>query len=88
MLARRRTKLMSSLQELQELIHTKFGIEPSALAPDASMRATGLDSLVLVEILFAIEDHFSISLPDDDQSVDTLADLAALVDKLRASTPA
>lgn len=79
---------MSSLQELQELIQTKFGIEPSALAPDASMRATGLDSLVLVEILFAIEDHFSISLPDDDQSVDTLADLAALVDKLRASTPA
>jgi acyl carrier protein len=79
---------MSSLQELQELIHKKFDIDPAALAPDASMRGSGLDSLVLVEILFAIEDHFSISLPDDDQSIDTLAELAALIDKIRAQQPA
>ena len=80
---------MSTLTELQSLIHEKFGIEPEALAPEVSMRGTGLDSLVLVEILFAIEDHFAISLPDnDDQSVDTLADLAALVDKIRAAQPA
>ena len=79
---------MSSLQELQELIHKKFGIEESALGPEASMRGSGLDSLVLVEILFAIEDHFGISLPDDDQSIDTLAELAALIDKIRAQQPA
>jgi acyl carrier protein len=79
---------MSSLQELQELIHKKFDIDPAALTPEASLRASGLDSLVLVEILFAIEDHFSISLPDDDQSIDTLAELAALVDKIRAQQPA
>jgi len=76
---------MSSLKELQELIHEKFGIDASELDPHASMREKGFDSLALVEFVFAIEDHFSISMPDDDQNIDTLAELAAVVDRIRAS---
>jgi acyl carrier protein len=79
---------MSSLQELQDLIHQKFDIAPAALAPEASLRGSGLDSLVLVEILFAIEEHFSVPLPDDERSIDTLAELAALIDRIRAQQPA
>ena len=76
---------MSSLKELQDLIHEKFGIERAALEPDASMRAKGFDSLALVEFLFAIEDHFGIAMSDEDSSIDTLNELAAVVDKARAS---
>ena len=76
---------MSSLKELQDLIHEKYGIEASALDPHASMRDKGFDSLALVEFLFAVEDRFAISMPDADSNVDTLAELAALVDKVRAS---
>ena len=83
-----RTRTMSSLKELQDLIHEKFGIERAALEPDASMRAKGLDSLALVEFLFAIEDHFGISMSDEDSNIDTLNELAALVDKARASKAA
>jgi acyl carrier protein len=75
---------MSSLKVLQDLIHEKYGIEAAALDPHASMRDKGFDSLTLVEFVFAIEDHFSISITDDDaNSVDTLAGLAAVVDKVR-----
>jgi acyl carrier protein len=75
---------MSSLKVLQDLIHEKYGIEPAALDPHASMRDKGFDSLTLVEFVFAIEDHFSISITDDDaNSIDTLAGLAAVVDKVR-----
>ena len=75
---------MSSLKELQDLIHEKYGIEAAALDPHASMRDKGFDSLTLVEFVFAIEDHFSISITDDDaNSIDTLAGLAAVVDKVR-----
>ncbi|VWX58982.1 Acyl carrier protein [Burkholderiales bacterium 8X] len=74
---------MSSLKELQDLIQEKYGIEAAALDPHASMRDKGFDSLALVEFVFAIEDHFSISLPDTDVNVDTLAELAAVVDKVR-----
>jgi acyl carrier protein len=71
------------------LIHEKYGIEESALDPHASMREKGVDSLALVEFLFAIEDHFHIDMPDADSNVDTLAELAVVVDKILASkTPA
>jgi len=72
---------MSSLKELQDLIQEKYGIEPAALDPHASMRDKGFDSLTLVEFVFAVEDHFKISMPDHDVNVDTLAELAAVVDR-------
>ena len=76
---------MSSLSELQTLIHEKYGIDPATLDPHASMREkAGFDSLALVEFVFAIEDHFGINLPDQESNVDTLAELAAVVDKVRA----
>ncbi|MBB4224323.1 acyl carrier protein [Variovorax guangxiensis] len=80
---------MSSLKDLQDLIQEKYGIEPSKLDPHASMRETGgLDSLALAEFLFAIEDHFGIVMPDEDANIDTLAELAVLVDKVRAEKAA
>ena len=81
---------MSSLKELQDLIQEKYGLDPAALDPHASMRDKGFDSLTLVEFVFAVEDHFKISMPDHDVNVDTLAELAAVVDKTLAAqaTPA
>jgi acyl carrier protein len=79
---------MSSLEEIQELIHKKYGIEPSALDPNASLRGHGIDSLTLVEFLFAVEDHYGISVPEKYSDVDTLAALAAAVDEIRASQTA
>ena len=79
---------MSSLHELQQLIHEKYGIDAASLDPDASMSEKGFDSLALVEFQFAVEDHFGISLPDDQTQIDTLAQLAAIVDKVRASQAA
>lgn len=75
---------MSSLTELQALILDKFGIDAATLDPEASLREKGFDSLSLVEFVFAIEDHFGITIPDnDDTHIDTLAALAVLVDKVR-----
>jgi acyl carrier protein len=79
---------MSSLKELQELIQEKYGIETATLDPNASMREKGFDSLALVEFVFAIEDKFGITMPDTDMNIDTLAELAAMVDKIRAEQPA
>lgn len=81
-------RTMSSLKELQEMIHAKYGIEAAALDPHASMREKGIDSLALVEFLFAVEDHYAISVPDEYSSIDTLAELAAVVDKVRAQPTA
>ena len=74
---------MSSLKALQDLIHEKYGIDPAALDPNASMRAAGIDSLALVEFLFEVEDRFGVSMPDRQPDIDTVADLARLIDALK-----
>ena len=79
---------MSSLKELQDLIQDKFGLDAAALDPHASMREKGVDSLALVELLFAIEDRFGISMSDEDSGIDTLAELALAVDKIRSKQAA
>jgi acyl carrier protein len=79
---------MSSLKELQDLIQDKFGLDAATLDPHASMREKGVDSLALVELLFAIEDRFGISMSDEDSGIDTLADLALAVDRIRSKQAA
>ena len=76
---------MSSLKELQDLIQEKYGLDPATLDPNASMRNSGIDSLALVEFLFAVEDKYGISVPDEHSGIDTLAELAVVVDKVRAA---
>ena len=80
--------MSSSLKELQDLIQEKYGIDPATLDPAESMLDKGFDSLALVEFLFEIEDRFKISMPDPDRSIETLAGLAAVVDRVRAEKAA
>jgi len=75
---------MSTLSEIQELIHRKYDLDPAKLDANASLRGHGVDSLTLVEFLFTVEDHYGISVPDKYSDIDTLATLAAAVDEIRA----
>ncbi len=79
---------MSCLKELQKLIQEKYDVEPDKLDVNGSMRAAGLDSLTMVEFLFAVEDHYGISLPDVPPEMDTLAELAVVVDGVLAAKAA
>ncbi len=76
---------MSSLKELKDLIHEKYGLDPATLDAQSSIREKGLDSLALVELLFAVEDRFGITMPDSEANVETLGQLAALIDRLVAA---
>jgi acyl carrier protein len=79
---------MNTLQELEQLVNTKYGIDSATLGPNSLLAEHGLDSLSLAELLFTIEDHFKVDIPDSRTDVNTLADLAALIDQLRAAQPA
>jgi acyl carrier protein len=79
---------MSSLPALQALIQDKYGLDATQLDPHAVMLESGIDSLALVEFLFEVEDRFSISLPEDHSRIRSLADLAGVVDQLKAAQAA
>ena len=76
--------MSSTLKELQDLIQEKYGLDASQVGPSTSLRASGVDSLALVEFIFDIEDRMGVTVPDDNPNMDTLAELADAIDRVRA----
>ena len=75
---------MTTFDEVVQLIHETFGVEPGVLAPATTLTEFGLDSLTLVELIFAIEEHFGIQIPDH-ADIKNLKALTDLIDELRES---
>jgi acyl carrier protein len=78
--------LSTTLKELQNLIQEKYGLDASQVDPLASLRASGVDSLALVEFIFDVEDRMGINVPDDNPNIDTLAALAEAIDRVRGKS--
>ena len=61
----------------------QFNVAPERVTPDATLDSLGLDSLALMEFVFAIEDKFSVRIPeerlDPRQSGVTLTNLAEML---------
>ena len=51
---------------------------------DSSLRELGLDSMQAIELLFAIEDTFAVTLPDEDMNDATFATAGSLWDAISA----
>ena len=66
------------------MVREKYGLDAAAMDPHSPMRDKGMDSLALVEFLFVVEERFGITLPDAQTNVQTLAELAKVVDKILA----
>lgn len=74
-----------------EIIAEQAMLETDDVKLDASPDSLGLDSLGMVEIVFAIEERFDVSVPfnandpsDTDFNVATVADIVAGVKRLIA----
>ena len=76
--------MSTTVDEIRELIRTSYDIDPATVDPDKPLSEYGLDSLSLAELVFAIEDHFHIDYPEARTNVQTLAELAQVVDETRA----
>ena len=62
------------------------GLDADAIPPDAHLvNDLGLDSLQLIEVVMALEDEFSLDIPDDDvPGVATVEGVAAYIAKRTA----
>lgn len=54
---------MSISEQVIEIIAEQAILEPSDVTPDSTLESLGIDSLGLVESIFAIEERFDISVP-------------------------
>jgi acyl carrier protein len=64
-------------EELQELAAEVLGIDPSDVQMDKSFQKDlAADSLDLVELIAAIEDHFGVELPEEElENMHRISDL-------------
>ena len=78
---------MSSVQDtIFDIIAKESGIDRAKITPEATLKDLEIQSLDAVQILFEIEDHFKITMPDRDPNFDTesVKGLIETVEKLVA----
>jgi acyl carrier protein len=51
--------------EIARLLAADFGVDSTAIRPDTPLEQLGLDSLTLMEFVFALEDRFDLRVPED-----------------------
>ncbi|HKB81320.1 MAG TPA: acyl carrier protein [Thermoanaerobaculia bacterium] len=70
-------------QTLVELVRKEKDIPDDKLTPETPLADAGIDSLDALNILFAIEEHFHISVPDDRaRSMKTFGDMITAIEEL------
>jgi acyl carrier protein len=82
-----RRRGMSSVQDtVFDIIAKESGIDRSKITPDATLKDLEIQSLDAVQIIFEIEDHFKVTMPDRDPQFDTesVGGLIQTVEKLLA----
>lgn len=77
---------MSTLERLTQILKANFDVDTASLTPESRLADLAIDSLGVIEIMFAVEDEFKIVVPrtqgDNAPALATVGDLVAFVDRL------
>lgn len=76
---------MKSIELISNFLNARQGIETAEIAPEALLADLGIDSLMMLELIFECEDRLAIKLPEDIKSPRTVGEMVALMDGLIAS---
>ena len=78
----------TTLEFLRQIIARDFEVDPQSIQPDSRLDDLAIDSLGVIEIMFAVEEQFSITVPpeppDARTPINTLNDLVRYIDRLAA----
>ncbi|MGO9262536.1 MAG: acyl carrier protein [Bryobacteraceae bacterium] len=76
------------IQRVLKVIATSRRIPLETITIDSEFQQLGIDSMDAVEILFALENEFDISIPDEEvRSVRNVRQMCEGVEKLIAAKP-
>jgi acyl carrier protein len=83
-LNQRRLYLMQTLDLLRDYLQRKASIEPQKVTPEARLEDLGIDSLMLIDLIFELEESLNVRVPDVDTRPATVAELVRIFDSLPA----
>lgn len=83
---------MTSFEGLCQILQKEYQLEPSTLTPNTPLKDLAIDSLGVIELIFAIEEKFEVTADDANgdstKDFDTLQDVANYIDRLIAQRDA
>jgi len=74
---------METLTLVREFARDRLGIEPERVTPETDFNSLGIDSVMLLELLFDFEDKTGATLPQDMPTPRTVGELSAALARLR-----
>ena len=79
---------MDSLTLIRDFVCSHSDIERDKVVPEAVLAEIGIDSLMLLEVMFEFEDQSGIKLPDDLPTPTTVRELMSQLERLAPPGPA
>jgi acyl carrier protein len=83
---------MSTFDALCKILVRDYALNDHTLTPETTLASLAIDSLGVIELIFAIEDAFGVTVPDNDPGMardfGTLAELGGYIDRLIAARDA
>ena len=77
----------ATFNTVAKILENGFHLEPAVVQPEAALVDLGLDSLALMEFVFAVEDAFHLRIPeerlDPREAGITLQRLCEVIDEMR-----
>lgn len=77
---------METIEIVRNFLAERIGKMEQELAPETVLADLGVDSLMLLELLFEFEDKLGIELPKDIGTPKTIGELIGLIDDLRKTS--
>lgn len=76
---------MNTFHQLRNIIVEDFELPPDRLTRDTPLEEIELDSLAVMELIFAIEEKFDVTAENHGPTFTTLGDIADYIDSLVAA---
>jgi acyl carrier protein len=77
---------MNTLEVLRRYLEQRASIDPQSVTLEARLEDLGVDSLILIDLMFEMEDKFNVRIPDKDadRRPSNVGELVTLFDSLVA----
>lgn len=78
----------NTLSIVRDFLKDRMDIEPARVTPEATLEELGVDSLMLLELMFEFEDKLNTDLPEDLPPPKTIGQLLAIGEGMLQRAPA
>lgn len=76
---------MDSIELIRNFLHERMDVDPEKIEKNTVLAELGVDSLMGAELLFEAEDRLGIEISRDETAPVTVADLQAIIERLRTA---